>query len=175
MRCIFTCLFSFVLSISAVTLDELRNTTDLTPQKFASFFSDFEFKFHAEVQAPEAFLATQSGDCDDYAILAATVLKEKGYTPRLITIRMPDVTHVICYIAETKSYLDYNCRQYLVRTVSSGPSIAEIADSVAASYHLKWSSASEFAWTEGNKRLVATVLAPTKPGRFAALFGFKSN
>ena len=75
-RCIFTCLFSFVFSISAVTLDELRNTTDLTPQKFASFFSDFEFKFHAEIQAPEVFLATQSGDCDDYAILAATVLKE---------------------------------------------------------------------------------------------------
>src|SRR5688572_28170495 len=107
-------LVSASLSLFAVSLDDLRNMEGLTPQKFASYFSDFEFKFRAEVQSPEVFLATESGDCDDYSILAATILKEKGYTPRLISVRMPDVTHVVCYIEETKSYLDYNNRSFFV-------------------------------------------------------------
>src|SRR5205085_5623370 len=109
------------------------------------------------------------------SILASIILKEKGYTPHLVTVRMPDVVHVVCYIEETKSYLDYNCRTYLVRTVSSSGSVSEIASSVAASYHTKWTSASEFSWSEGNKRLVSTTLAPAKASRsttrLAALFG----
>src|SRR5262245_49977124 len=119
-------LFSIVLSLCssfAVTLEEIRQTSDLTPQKFAKFFSNFEFKFRAEVQDPQVFLATESGDCDDYATLAATVLREHGYTPRLITVRMPNLVHVICYIEETKSYLDYNNRTYFSRTVSCGNNI----------------------------------------------------
>src|SRR4051794_24751644 len=92
----------------AATLDEIRSTENLTPQKFASFFSNFEFKYHHAIQPPETFLATESGDCDDYATLASRVLKERGYTTRLVTIRMPKVTHVVCYVEESKCYLDYN-------------------------------------------------------------------
>jgi hypothetical protein len=166
-------LFCLLLSRSswAVSLQELRNTPNLTPQKFASFFSNFEFKFHDEVQSPDVFLATESGDCDDYAILAASILKERGYTPRLITVRMPKVIHVVCYIEETKSYLDYNNRSFMVRTVNSGPEIGEIAKKVSKSYHTHWSSASEFTYEAGAKRLVQTVMEGHKEeSRFAGLF-----
>lgn len=144
--------------LQATTVQELENTADLTPAAFAHFFSGFEFKFHNEVQSPEAFLATQSGDCDDYAILAARVLKLHGYTPRLITVRMPRVVHVVCYVEETNSYLDYNYRSSASGTIECRPEVAEIARSVAKSYGLKWSSASEFTFESGTKRLVKTVL-----------------
>ena len=141
-----------------------------TPAKFAKFFSGFEFVFHSEVQSPEVFLATEAGDCDDYATLAAAVLKEKGYTPRLITVRMPKVIHVVCYIEETHSYLDYNVRNKFIRTVGCGNSISDIAAKVAASYHEEWSSASEFTYEDGLKRLVATVTEPPAHGLVTALF-----
>lgn len=144
---------------------------DLTPGKFASLFSRFEFKFRPEVQDPQVFLATESGDCDDYAILAAIVLREKGYTPRLVTVRMPGLVHVVCYIEETKSYLDYDNRNYFSRTVSCGNSLEEIARRVARANRLNWTSASEFTFEDGVKRLVETVLE-TKPRSraLAALF-----
>jgi hypothetical protein len=142
----------------SLTLDDIRKTSDLTPQKFASFFSDFQFKFRTEVQDPQVFLATESGDCDDYATLAATVLRERGYTPRLITVRMPNLVHVVCYIEETKSYLDYNNRGYFMRTVSCGSNLEEIAKKVAKANKLRWNSVSEFTYEAGVKRLVKTVV-----------------
>src|SRR5437868_3822687 len=80
--------------VSALTLDELRHEPNLTPQRFGSHFSQFKFEFRDEVQAPDVFLATRSGDCDDFSILAAMVLKERGYTPRLVAVRMPGMVHV---------------------------------------------------------------------------------
>ena len=142
----------------AVTLTEIENTPDLTPERFAHFFSHFEFKFHGEIQSQENFLATESGDCDDYAILASQVLRKHGYSPRLITVRMPKVVHVVCYIPEVNAYLDYNARASASGVVPSGSTIAEIARSVARSYGAKWSSASEFTFEQGAKRLVKTVL-----------------
>lgn len=142
----------------AVTLEEIRNTPDLTPAKFASFFSEFDYKFRADVQKPAAFLASETGDCDDYATLAALVLKEKGYTPRLITVRMPGVVHVVCYVEETGSYLDYNNRKYVLKVTKSGSDLNEIARRVAKSYRLDWTSVSEFTFGDGVKRLVSTVL-----------------
>lgn len=166
-------IFGLLLSISlcrAVTLEEIRATRNLTPQTFAAYFSNFEFKYHHAIQPPELFLATESGDCDDYATLASAVLKEKGYTTRLVTIRMPKVTHVVCYVEEAKCYLDYNNRAYLVKTVSSSPTIEDIASHVARSYHCKWTSASEFTYEEGCKRLVKTVAEPKAEESKFALF-----
>src|SRR5262245_32155030 len=100
------CACCLVLSNRALTLDEIQKSPSLTPGMFAGFFAHFEYKFHHEVQSAETFLASQSGDCDDYAILAARVLRAKGYTPRLVTVRMPHIVHVVCYIQETGSYLD---------------------------------------------------------------------
>ena len=156
--------------VHALSLEQIRNVPDLTPSKFASFFRDFEFKFHREVQSPDVFLATRSGDCDDFSTLAAAVLREKGYTTRLITVRMPGVTHVVCYVEETESYLDYNNRSYFDRTVAAKPQIEAIAQSVAKSYKLDWISATEFSFDDGAKRLVQTVLPSKKEKSFAALF-----
>ena len=140
----------------AVSLEDLRNDPKLTPQRFASYFSNFRFEFHADVQDSKVFLATQSGDCDDYAILASEVLKTKGYTPHLIAIRMHGVVHVVCYIDEVHAYLDYNVRNCLSRTVSSDGTIPDIARKVANSFDSAWTTASEFTFEDGSKRLVTT-------------------
>ena len=150
----------FLPSSYALTLEELRSMPNLTPKKFASLFKDFKFQFRTEVQDPRVFLATRTGDCDDYATLAAAVLKEHGYTPRLITIRMPRLVHVVCYIEETQSYLDYDNRGYFSRTVSCGQSLEEIAAKVARANDRSWISASEFTFDDGVKRLVKTVVEP---------------
>lgn len=162
-------LLTFCFSSFGVTLDELRNAPELTPAKFAAHFSGFEFKFLKQIQSPERFLARRSGDCDDYSTLAAMVLREKGYTPRLITVRMPGVVHVVCYIEETQSYLDYNNRSSAERMVRSQPQVEAIAASVAKSYNLTWSSASEFTHDGTVKRLVQTVL-PKRQGILATIF-----
>jgi hypothetical protein len=169
------CLFAACFSNVGLTLEDLRGSPNLTPAAFASHFRNFEFTFRKEVQRPEMFLATESGDCDDFSTLAAAILRDKGYTPRLISIRMPGVTHVVCYIEETGAYLDYNFRNSATPLVKSGSSVAEIAESVARSYKLKWTSASEFTFGGGVKRLVCTVMEPSRapamaPNILASLF-----
>src|SRR5256885_1966357 len=87
---------AFTISANALTMRQLKDVPALTPEKFARCFADFEFKFHAEVQDHDVFLRTKSGDCDDFATVAAEVLALKGYTPHMIAIRMKGETHVIC-------------------------------------------------------------------------------
>jgi soluble cytochrome b562 len=146
------------LTLLAVTLDELLSEEKMTPKKFAAYFKDFEYKFHADIQPPKEFLATKSGDCDDYAILADRVLRKHGFTTRLISVRMPGLlTHVVCYVSEEKVYLDFNNRVYLSRTEKSGPDLREIAQKVARSFEANWTSVSEFTYHEGVKELVQTV------------------
>jgi hypothetical protein len=147
-----------VMSSSAITVSQLRNISKLTPETFASYFADFEFKFHDEVQNHQKFLASKSGDCDDYATLAADILGRNGYTPRLIAVRMKGETHVVCYIKETKSYLDYNCRKDDKKTVSCSESINEIARKVAQSFGRDWIATYQFTFSEGVKRLVQNIV-----------------
>lgn len=156
--CAFIVALALFGPVHALTLAEIESTPNLTPQRFAHFFSRFEFRFHNEVQSPEEFLATEAGDCDDYAILAADVLRKRGYNPRLIAVRMPKVVHVVCYVPEVNAYLDYNARSSGTGLVPSLAAIPEIARHVAQSYGAKWSSASEFTFEEGAKRLVQTVI-----------------
>lgn len=146
------------VQVSAVTLDELQNDSNLTPEKFARYFSNFEFRFRAEVQPPEVFLATRSGDCDDYATLADMVLREKGYTPHLVAVRMDNMVHVVCYIEETGTLLDYNNRRHLQRAVPCEGTLEAIATKVARSFNSQWTSVSAFTYESGLKRLVRTVL-----------------
>jgi hypothetical protein len=143
--------------LNGLTLDDLRADKDLTPRKLMARLARFKYELRAEVQSPETFLATESGDCDDFATLAAMVLREKGYTPRLIAVRMPGLTHVVCYIAETGSYLDYNNRIYFNPLIKSKPDLAEIANKVAKSFDASWTTASEFNYTNQVKILLATI------------------
>jgi hypothetical protein len=144
-------------ALLALTLEELRATHQLTPARFARQFANFKFERHDQVQAPQMFLAHQAGDCDDYATLAAEVLREKGYTTRLVSVRMAEDIHVVCYIEETRCYLDFNNRIYLVKTVSSDGSLKDIANKVAKSFDTRWFSASEFTFRDGSKRRGHTI------------------
>ena len=148
----------FPVALPAVTLDDLRADAKLTPRRFARYFADFQFRAAGEVQAPENFLATASGDCDDYATLAADVLAEKGYTTRLISVRMPHTTHVVCYVAETHCYLDYNQRAFLIRTVPSDGTLPRVARQVARSFAADWTAATEFTYRDGLKYWVGGLV-----------------
>jgi hypothetical protein len=127
-----------------------------------SCVSRFQFELRAEVQTPEAFLANEKGDCDDFAILAATVLREKGYTPRLIAVRMPGLTHVVCYIPQIGQYMDYNNRAYFRSMVKCKPELNEIADRVSKSFDSGWTTASEFLYTNQVKIMLATIARAEK-------------
>lgn len=146
-----------VWALDAVTLEDLRQDPNLTPERFARYFRNFRYVFHEEIQSPEVFLATEAGDCDDYATLAADLFAARGFHPRLIAVRMPGVTHVVCYVTESGCYLDFNNRVYLSRTERSKPDLRSIAKKVAKSFDASWTSASEFTYGDGLKRMVATV------------------
>jgi hypothetical protein len=152
----------FAVAVHGVTVPELRKTSDLTPERFAQHFSDFKFKFHDDVQDFDTFVASKSGDCDDYATLAADVLGKQGYTPRLIAVRMKGETHVVCYIEETKSYLDYNSRKDAKKTVPCSTVLTDIATSVAESFGRDWIATYEFTYSkkEKVKRLVNQIIYP---------------
>jgi len=144
----------------ALTLEELQSDATLAPGTVARRFADFKYRFHAEVQVPQVFLSKRSGDCDDYATLAADLLKARGFAPRLISVRMKKVVHVVCYVEDVGGYLDYNKRTCADGLVRSGNTLAEIADKVAASFGTTWASVSEFTYRDGMKRLVQTSFPP---------------
>lgn len=129
-----------------------------TPAEFARRFSKFKFVFHAKVQEPQVFLQTRSGDCDDFATLAADELKKSGYTSRLFAIRMKGETHVVCYVPEAKGYLDYNNRAAANPLVSTSGSLQDIASKVADSFDRRWVSAYEFSYAKKTKWLVDTIV-----------------
>lgn len=141
-------------------MEQLRSAPGLTPVQFARYFSNFEFKFHPEVQPHNQFLATRSGDCDDYATVAADALARHGWTPRMIAVRMRGETHVICYIQELRAYLDYNMRKETNPLVPCSPEITDIATSVAKSFNRQWVATYEFTYDEREdvKRLVASII-----------------
>ena len=142
----------------ALTLAELRADPNLTPERFIKYFADFRFKLARDVRKPENFLATRSGDCDDFATLAADLLREKGYTTRLVAVFMPDCVHVVCYVKEANSYLDYNCRKQVSPLAKCDEGLTAIAASVAGSFRTNWRSASEFTFQNGTRHFVLTVL-----------------
>lgn len=144
-------------SAAALTLDDLRRDPKLTPRRLAGYFARFGYSFHRQVQSPEVFLATRSGDCDDFAVLAATILAEKGYTTRVVYVQMPTETHAVCYVKETRSYLDFNNRVYLKRSVSTDGSLPDIARKVARSFDAPWVSVSEFIDEGGLGRSVGAT------------------
>jgi len=154
-------LFVSIFNARALSMNELRAIPTLTPDKFAHLFSDFAYKFHPEVQPHDIFLRTKSGDCDDFATVAAEILRSRGYTPRMIAIRMKGETHVICYIAEEHGYLDYNTRKDKSPIVPCSPEIAAIATKVAAGFRRDWVATYEFTYDahEDVKRLVNNIIS----------------
>jgi len=151
---------------SDVTLEKLVSDPKLTPKRFANQFESFDYEYHVHVQAADKFLAARSGDCDDYAVLADHVLKQKGYRTRLIHVRMVGMyAHAVCYVAENKAYLDYNNRHYTVNLEKSGATLREIAEKVAESAEANWTSVTEFTYSyaEDRKTMGITVVKTEPP------------
>ena len=144
-----------LFSTQALTLEELQADAKLTPATFLAHFSDFGFKLRGNTQSPELFLSSKAGDCDDFANLAAIVLKARGYTPRIVVVSLERVTHVVCYLPETHSYLDYNHRHDRVLVPSDG-TLPNIAQSVASSFKSNWYSVSEVTFNSGIRRFIRT-------------------
>ena len=96
-----------------MTLDQLRAESGLTPESFMRHFFGFQIRVGpGRCGKPETFLKNQAGDCDDFATCSGgSFCMKKGYTTRLVVIYMAHDVHVVCYVAETNSYLDYNLRK----------------------------------------------------------------
>ncbi|MSU61488.1 MAG: hypothetical protein EXS31_03680 [Pedosphaera sp.] len=153
-----SCFFLFAgTTAHALTVAELAKDASLTPRTFAHHFANFRFRFDPKVQQPDAFLSARAGDCDDYAILAARVLKSRGFTPRLISVRMPHEVDVVCYVEEVEGYLDFNERKSGDGIVRCANSLETIAAKVTGSFDAEWEYVCEFVYRDGVKRLVRGV------------------
>ncbi|HEY1793991.1 MAG TPA: transglutaminase-like domain-containing protein [Opitutaceae bacterium] len=158
-----------VARLYALTYADLLSDPKMTPRRFASFFRDFAWDTHPfDVQDPDQFLATRTGDCIDYAVLADHVLRRDGFGTRLIRIEMigKDMGHAVCYVTEEKAYLDYNNRMYSKSLVRSSPAIRAIATKIADSFEAHWTFASEFTYSYKTsvKKIVMTVVETDPPG-----------
>lgn len=152
------------VKMPAVTLSELLRDPQMTPKRFASHFEDFAYEFHPEIQEPEVFLENRRGDCDDYAVTADLVLARKNFGTRLVQIRLAGrVDHAVCYVTESRAYLDYNNRRVFFTLARSGPTLREIATKVAGSLESNWTSAFEFTYQDRNKKVVAVVVKTDPP------------
>lgn len=157
--------FASVTRLDAVTLEELQQNSKLTPKSFAALFESFEYEYHPEVQWPNVFLAERRGDCDDYAVLADFVLKPKGFATRVIHIRLVGrIAHAVCYVDQSRVYLDYNNRKFFLNLQRSGRTLREIATKVADSFEANWTSASEFTYDyEASKKTYGRTVVKTEP------------
>ena len=94
--------------IRAFTLADLLADRKMTPKHFAGYFEDFAWDLHPfDVQDPEVFLETRSGDCIDYAVMADYVLRRDGYSTRMIRVEMigKNMGHAVCFVTESGAYL----------------------------------------------------------------------
>lgn len=134
-------------------MEQLRQEPNLTPERLIGYFRDFKFQLGEKVQAPEIFLAAQSGDCDDFASLVAEILRERKYTTRLIAVFMDGQTHVICYVEEIKGYLDFNHRQDRTAVQATTGDLEDMADKVAAFFRSPWRCVGEVTYQSGERRI----------------------
>lgn len=164
-----TTAFAALKSTARFTLRELDAAPEMSPKQFANLFEFFRYDFSPYVQPVEEFLYAQSGDCDDYAILADHVLAQKGYHTRIVRVVMAgsDVAHAICYVLEKKAYLDYNNRQYGVNLERAGSTLRQIAAKVADSLEKNWTSATEYTFSYADYHKVSrfTVVKTDPPER----------
>jgi hypothetical protein len=154
--------------LDALLVSDLLADRKMTPVRFAGYFKDFTFETHPfDVQDPDEFLSRQCGDCIDYAVLADFILKKDGYGTRLIRIEMlgKEMGHAVCYVTESKAYLDYNNRAYFFTLQRCGSSIREIATKVADSFDANWTFAQEFTYNynTSKKHAFLTVVKTDPP------------
>lgn len=141
---------------------KLKARQDLTPESLLHSFADFSFELGDRVQDPETFLERKRGDCDDFARLAASLLTERGYKTKLVTVMMKAQTHVVCYVQEARGFLDFNHRADPQPVVSSDGSLEDIALKVSTYFRSNWWMASEIKY-EGATPVFLDSAFPSSP------------
>lgn len=154
----------------AVTHSELLGDRRMNPKRYADYFGNFRFEYHPEVQPVDEFLRSERGDCDDYAILADEVLRRRQFQTFLVHVRLAGMTaHAVCYVAQSRAYLDYNNRNVFFTLSHSGSSLRAIATKVADSLDAGWTSASIFTYSYATreKRMLQTIARTDPPDQDA--------
>ena len=158
--------------VVAVTHSELLGDPQMNPKRFAGHFANFRYEFHGVVQPVDEFLESERGDCDDYAILADEVLRRRQFQTLLIHVRLAGMTaHAVCYVVQSRAYLDYNNRNVFFTLSRSSASLREIATKVADSLEASWTTASLFSYSYATreKRLLQTIALTDPPTDDGAL------
>ena len=154
--------------LSGITHSVLLRDPKMNAKRFASYFEDFQYEFHSEVQPVDDFLEYQKGDCDDYAILADEVLRRRNFDTMLVHIRLAGtVAHAVCYVEQNRAYLDYNNRKVFFTLSRSSSSPRDIATRVADSLEANWTSVSVFTYSyeTGQKQMLRTIVKTDPPER----------
>jgi hypothetical protein len=100
----------------------------------------------------------------DYMVLADAVLSGNGYPSRLLLVRMPGITAAdVCYVTPQGSFIYYDAYNRAFAVESSGSTIRQIATTLSASLSQNWTSASEFAYSNGVSTILATVVETEPP------------
>jgi hypothetical protein len=102
----------------------------------------------------------------DYAILADQALlanTNATYSPRLIVVSMPGDVDDVCYVNQFSSFVHYTRTNSALQLYSSGSTIRQIANTLAGSLNLDWTSASEFTYSNGMGQVLATVIETEPP------------
>lgn len=100
----------------------------------------------------------------DYMVLADAVLSGQGYPSRLLLIRMPGVMgDDLCYVSPQNSFIFYDSTNRAFAMEPSGSTIRKIASTFSDSLGQNWTSASEFAYSNGVSTILATVVEVNNP------------
>lgn len=153
----------------------LKQDPDLNPQRLLSHFAGFAYELGEQLQDPDTFLRRGRGDCDDFASLADRLLTERGWHCKLVVVRMERQTHVVCYVAEAKGFLDFNRRASADPVSLSEATLEDIADKVAGSFRSRWWIASEFEYREGNPVYLDSAFPPAPPAVAGPLASLESR
>lgn len=112
----------------------------------------------------------------DYAVLANKVLTGKGYQTRLIVIRLAGETqHDVCYVGGDQAYIDCSDDLFVLALNYSGATIRQIADDYGNYAKMNWTSASEFAFSNGSRQLLSTVVKTDPPASDPPLAGIQTT
>jgi Fibronectin type III domain len=96
----------------------------------------------------------------DYMVLADSVLSAQGQPSRLVMVAMPGVSSAdVCYITPQSGFLFYDQNNNAFALNSSGATIRQVATTLSSALGQNWTTASEFAFSNGVSSVLATVVA----------------
>jgi len=95
----------------------------------------------------------------DYMVLADSVLTAQGDPSRLLLVVMPGIpADDVCYVTPQNGFLFYDATNNAFALEPSGSTIRQIATTLSGSLGQSWTSASEFAYSNGVSSILATVV-----------------